>query len=164
MTSAPSRRTPPVAVSKRTGMPVRIRRIARSVSTPITESCGPGHPDVRQRGRPAGKHAGVGRLDVRVRPEHRGDPPVEPRASATFSLVASAWTSTTTTGVAAARLLDEVVDDLPHAVRRLEEERAEHVDDGDRRSVARGDDGRARGPAQPSWKLAGRTTAREEAR
>ena len=35
--------TPPSAGSNRTGSRVRIRAIASSASTPITESCGPGH-------------------------------------------------------------------------------------------------------------------------
>ena len=34
-------RTSPSAVSNRTGIPVRIREIACSALTPITESCGP---------------------------------------------------------------------------------------------------------------------------
>src|SRR5439155_8989301 len=43
-TKAPSIRTPPSAGLKRTGMPVRMRAIARSAWTPITESCGPVMP------------------------------------------------------------------------------------------------------------------------
>jgi len=39
------------------------------------------------------------------------------------------------------RLLDEVVDQLPHAVRRVEEERPEQVDDRDGGAVAGRDDG-----------------------
>ena len=42
--SAPSSRTPPSAVSNRTGIPVRMRWIASSAFTPITESCGPVMP------------------------------------------------------------------------------------------------------------------------
>ena len=37
-------RTPPSAGWKRTGIPVRMRRIASSAWTPITESCGPVMP------------------------------------------------------------------------------------------------------------------------
>src|SRR5439155_24621414 len=43
-TTAPSSLTPPWAVSKRTGMPVRIRWMARSATTPMTESWGPVMP------------------------------------------------------------------------------------------------------------------------
>src|SRR5439155_12860057 len=42
--STPSIQTPPSAGLKRTGIPVRMRAIARSAWTPITESCGPVMP------------------------------------------------------------------------------------------------------------------------
>ena len=71
-TSAPSIRTSPVAGSSRTGIPVTKRRIAPSATLPITESCGPGHAGVGDRRRPAGEHARVVRLHVRVRAEHGG--------------------------------------------------------------------------------------------
>jgi hypothetical protein len=60
--------------------------------------------------RPLREDRGVGRLHVRVRPDHCGDAPVEPAASAAFSLVASAWTSTSDRCLAAG-LVGEVVDD-----------------------------------------------------
>ena len=73
-------------------------------------------------------------------------------ASATFSLVASAWTSTTIT-CACSRAsstrssISSNIDD-----RRREEERAEHVDHGDRRPVGRRPDGQpaARAPSASS--------------
>ena len=58
----------------------------------------PGHPDVGQGRGTAREHAGVGSLHVGVRAEHGRHAPVEPGRRATFSLVASAWTSTTITG------------------------------------------------------------------
>ena len=86
-----------------------------------------GHPNVRERSRPAGKHAGVGGLDVRVRPEHRCDPPVEPRSERDLLARRLGMDVDHNDGRRCRGLLDEVVDDLPHAVRRLEEERAERL-------------------------------------
>ena len=75
-----------------------------------------GHAGVGDRRGAAGLDAGVARLDVRVRADHRGDRPSSQRATATFSLVASAWKSTTTTAACRARLLDELVEDLERPV------------------------------------------------
>ena len=83
---------------------------------------------------------------MRVRAEHRGDAAVEPRASATFSLVASAWTSTRTTGVVA-RASSTSPSTISHMLRagsRKSEPR--RLIDRDRRAVAGLDDRRARGP------------------
>ena len=61
--------------------------------------------------------------------------PSSQRATATFSLVASAWKSTIDDLRLLPRLLDERVDDLERPARDVEEERAHQVDDRDRRPV-----------------------------
>jgi hypothetical protein len=66
--------------------------------------------------------------------------PSSQRESATFSLVASAWTSTTDHRRLRPRLLDELVDHLEHRDRRREEERAHDVDHGHLGSVLGGSD------------------------
>ncbi len=100
-----------------------------SVLTPITESCGPGHPDVRDRGRAAGLHARVGRLHVRVRADDGGHATVEPAGRARSSRSSPRrGRRRGSTGVVSRSLVDELVDDLPHAPRRLQRERAHHVD------------------------------------
>ena len=63
----------------------------------------------------------------------------------------------------AVRLVDQVVDELPHAPRRVEEERAEQVDHGDGRAVARRDDGEA-AAGSAAAKFAGRITRFDVAR
>ena len=73
----PSSRTSPSAGWKRTGIPVRIRWIASSARTPITESCGPVIPASVIAAVPPGEDARVGGLDVRVRADHRGRLAVE---------------------------------------------------------------------------------------
>ena len=77
-TTTPSIRTPPSAGSNRTGRRVRIRRIASSALTPITESCGPVMPASVIAAVPLRLDARVVRLHVRVRADHRGDATVEP--------------------------------------------------------------------------------------
>ena len=95
--SAPSIRTPPSATSKRTGIPVRIRWIARFALTPITESCGPVMPtSVSAAVPPRWTRASEVCTCVCV-PSTAVTFPSSQCASATFSLVASAWTSTTIT-------------------------------------------------------------------
>ena len=128
-------RTPPSAASKRTGMPVRIRWIASSPSTPITESCGPVMPDVGDRGRAAGLDARVGGLDVRVRAEHGGHAAVEPVRERDLLARRLGVDVDDDDRRPLPRLVDELVDELQHARRRLEEERAEHVDHRHRRPV-----------------------------
>ena len=152
------------AVSKRTGTPVRMRAIASSASTPITESCGPVMPDVRHRRGAAGQDPRVGssgracacrsrrsrgrRASARARPSRSS-----PRRGRRRRRRASS-----------PRLVDEIVDELPHAVRRLEEERAEHVDDARpacRRAPSTTSSPR---PGIGRAKFAGRTTRSEPSR
>ena len=101
------------------------------------------HPGVGDRGCSAGQHACVVRLHVRVRTDYRGDASVEPRAIATFSLVASAWKSSTTTGALLARVVDECIDNLPRRMRRIEVEQARKIQHRNLDAVARLDDGEA---------------------
>jgi len=101
VTTAPSRRTPADAVSKRTGIPVRIRLIASPVSTPITESCGPVIPTSVSAAVPPGRMRASAVWTCVCVPSTAVTRPSSQAARATFSLVASACTSTTTTGVSA---------------------------------------------------------------
>ncbi len=101
VTSAPSIRTPPSATSKRTGMPVRIRWVASSAFTPITESCGPVMPASVIAAVPPGSTRASEVWTCVCVPITAVTRPSSQRESATFSLVASACTSTTTTGVSA---------------------------------------------------------------
>ena len=75
--TTPSSLTPPFAGLKRTGIPVRMRWIASSASTPMTESCGPGHARVRDRRGASGLDARVRGLHVRVGADDRRHAPVE---------------------------------------------------------------------------------------
>ena len=123
-TSAPSIRTPPSAGSNRTGIPVRMRRIASSALTPITESCGPVMPaSVIAAVPPGWTRASFVWTCVCV-PITAVTRPSSSRARAIFSLVASAWKSTTITFACERASLDEVVDELERADRRLHEEAA----------------------------------------
>ena len=139
-TSAPSIRTPPSATSNRTGMPVRMRWVACSALTPMTESCGPVMPASVIAAVPPGWTRASEVWTCVCVPITAVTRPSSQRASATFSLVASAWTSTITTGVDSRGLVDEAVDELPHAPRGLQRERAHHVDDADPGAVRRGHD------------------------
>ena len=56
---------------------MRIRSIASSARTPITESCGPVMPASVSAAVPPAQHPGVVRLDVRVGADHGGRPAVE---------------------------------------------------------------------------------------
>ena len=114
LTSTPSIRTPPSAASNRTGMPVRIRCDRELASTPITESCGPVIPTSVIAAVPPGSTRASAVWTCVCVPITAVTRPSSQCASATFSLVASACTSTTTTGVALTRLVDELVDELPH--------------------------------------------------
>ena len=69
-TSAPSIRTSPSAGWNRTGRPVRMRSMASSARTPMTESCGPVIPASVNAAVPPGSTRGVVRLDVGVGPDH----------------------------------------------------------------------------------------------
>jgi hypothetical protein len=95
--SAPSIRTSPVAGSKRTGIPVRSRRRISSASTPITESCGPVMPTSESAAVPPGWIRASFVCTCVCVPSTAVARPSSQRAIATFSLVASAWTSTMTT-------------------------------------------------------------------
>ena len=107
-------------------------------ATPITESCGPVIPTSVSAAVPPGRTRASEVWTWVCVPSTAVTRPSSQAASATFSLVASAWTSTSDDRRRGARLVDELVDDLPHALRGIEEERAEHVDDGDARAVAAG--------------------------
>ena len=135
-TSAPSMPHAALGGLERTGIPVRMRWIASSAFTPITESCGPVMPASVIAAVPPGEHARVVRLDVRVRPEDGRHASVEPAGER---------------DLLARRLGVEVDEDdrrlaraPPRRARRpprtgrggVEEELAEQVDDGDRRAVA----------------------------
>ena len=95
--STPSMRTSPSAGWKRTGIRSasarsRARRALRSPSRVGRSSASVSAAVPRE-------HSGVVRLDVRVGPDRGGGAPVQHARGAIFSLVASAWKSTTTTGV-----------------------------------------------------------------
>ena len=90
-------RTSPSAGWKRTGIPVRNRWIARSASTPITESCGPVIPASVIAAVPPGWTRASAVCTCVCVPITAVTRPSSTRASAIFSLVASPWKSTTTT-------------------------------------------------------------------
>ena len=129
--------------------------------TPITESCGPVMPtSVIAAVPPRWTRASEVCTCVCV-PSTAVTRPSSQCASATFSLVASAWTSTTIDLALLARLLDELVDELEHRDRRLQEERAEHVDHGDGRPVAAAGAPSGPRPGAAAEKFAGRITRSE---
>jgi len=76
-----------------------MRRIARSASTPITESWGPVMPASVMNAVPFGRTFASDVWTWVCVPRTAVTRPSSQRASAAFSLVASAWTSTRTTGV-----------------------------------------------------------------
>ena len=80
-------------------MPVRMRRIASSASTPMTESCGPVMPASVMKAVPPGRTRASAVCTCVWVPTTAVTLPSSQRASAIFSLVASAWTSTSTSGV-----------------------------------------------------------------
>ncbi len=152
VTRAPSRRTPPDAVSNRTGIPVRIRRIARSDSTPITESCGPVMPTSVSAAVPPGSTRASAVWTCVCVPSTAVTRPSSQRASATFSLVASAWTSTTTTEVAA-RASSTRSSTSSHMLWAGSRKREPiRLSDRDARPVSSGDDRRA-APRGREWKV-----------
>ena len=116
---------------------MRIRRMASSASTPITESCGPVMPASVMKAVPFGRTVASEVWTCVCVPTTAVTRPSSQRASAAFSLVASAWTSTSTTRRLAPRLLHELVDHLEHRGRRVEEEGAEHVDHAEPTAVRR---------------------------
>jgi len=75
-----------------------------------------------------------------VRPEHRGHAAVEPRRERDLLAGGLGVDVDEDHGCRCPGLLDELVDDLPHAVRRVEEERPEEVDDRDGGPVPSRDD------------------------
>ena len=77
---------------------------------------------------------------MRVRPEHRGHPAVEPGGERDLLARRLGMDVDDDHGRRLARLLDQPVDDLPHAVRGIEEERPEKIDDRDGGAVAGLDD------------------------
>jgi Glycosyltransferase family 87 len=102
-----------------------------------------GHAGVRHRRGAAGLHARVGRLHVRVRPDHRGHAAVQPpRQGDLLAGRLGVEVHHDDPGLPS-RLGDEVVDDLEEADRRPEEERAEQVDHGHARTVLGGHDDQA---------------------
>ena len=134
-TRTPSIRTPPSAGRKRTAIPVRMRSMASVGLHADHRVVRPGHARVGDRGRPAGEHARVVRLDVRVRADHRGHASVQQAGHRDLLARRLGVEVDEDDRRRAARLLDQVVDDLERAVRRREEEPAEQVEDGDRRAV-----------------------------
>ena len=78
-----------------------MRAIARSAWTPITESCGPVMPASEIAAVPPGMTRASFVCTWVCVPITAVTRPSSQRAIATFSLVASAWKSTTTTGAAA---------------------------------------------------------------
>ena len=100
----------------------------------------PGHPDVCERGRAAREDPGVRRLHVGVGPEDRRDAAVEPRGEGDLLARRLGVDVDHDHGRGLGRLVDERVDGLPHAVRGVEEERAQQVDHRDARAVAGLDD------------------------
>ena len=94
--AAPSMRTSPSAGWKRTGIAVRIRSIASSARTPMTESCGPVMPASVIAAVPPGCTRASFVCTWVCVPITAVTRPSSMRASAIFSLVASAWKSTTT--------------------------------------------------------------------
>ena len=122
-------------------MRVRIRPIASSAFTPITESCGPVIP----ASSPPPFRFGCTRASFVCTcvcvPITAVTRPSSQRAIATFSLVASAWKSRMTTG-ACARASSTSSSTISHGdTRRVEIERAEQVQHRDLHAVARLDDG-----------------------
>ena len=75
--------------------------------TPITESCGPVMPTSVIAAVPPGWTRASDVCTCVCVPSTAVTRPSSQRASATFSLVASAWTSTTITAGSRARLVDE---------------------------------------------------------
>ena len=96
-----------------------------------------GHACVGDRRRAAGLHAGVARLHVRVRPEHRRHAAVEPAGERDLLARRLRVEVDDDERALGAGLLDEVVDHLEEAGSHVEEERAEQVDHRDRRAVGR---------------------------
>ena len=76
-TAAPITQTSSVAVSKRTGMSVRMRSIACSRFTPSTPSREPVMPTSLMNAVPSGQHPAVGGRHMGVGTEHRRDSAVE---------------------------------------------------------------------------------------
>ena len=108
-------RTSPDAVSNRTGSPVRMRLIARSLCTPMTLLCGPVIPASLSAAVPPGRTRASFVCTCVCVPITAVTLPSSHCASATFSLVASRVHVDEDDRRLAPRLLDEPVDDLPHA-------------------------------------------------
>ena len=90
-----------------------MRRDRELCLTPITESCGPVMPASVIAAVPPGRTRASFVWTCVCVPITAVTRPSSQCAIAIFSLVASAWKSTTTTGAARPRLVDELVDDLP---------------------------------------------------
>ena len=106
-------------------MPVRMRWMARSAFTPITESCGPVMPASVIAAVPPGEHARVARLDVRVRADHGGHAAVQPARHRDLLARRLGVEVDDDDRRCAARLLDQLVHDLEWARARREEEPAD---------------------------------------
>ena len=114
-----------------------MRRMARSETTPITESCGPGHAGVGDERGALREHARVGGLDVRVRPDDGRDAAVEPaREGDLLARRLGVRVHEHERRLAAGRL-HELVDHLEHRACGVQEQRPEDVDDRETSAVRR---------------------------
>ena len=135
-TRQPSIRTSPSAGSNRTGIPVRMRRIASSALTPITESWGPVIPASVIAAVPPGSTRASEVWTCVCVPITAVTRPSSQRAIAIFSLVASACRSTTHhLRLRGEAFVDECVDVLERMPRARHVEVTHHVEHGDRRPV-----------------------------
>ncbi len=126
----------------------------------MTESCGPGHAGVGQRCR-AARTAPARRSSARgcACRSRRSTLPSSRRASAIFSLVASAWKSTTTIGVSRRSSSTSCSATENGCDLRVHEQPAHEVEHRDRACRrARGDDAAPRPGAPGPPKFAGRST------
>ena len=134
-------RTSPSAGWKRTGIPVRIRWMASSARTPMTESCGPVMPASVIAAVPPGRTRASFVCTCVCVPITAVTRPSSMRASAIFSLVASAWKSTRTTGVCARASSTSASTTRNGWTGVCRKSWPWRLSDGDRRAVARLDDG-----------------------
>ena len=155
--SAPSIRTSPSAGWNRTGKPLRMRSIASSARTPITESCGPVMPASVSAAVPP-EDPRVVRLHVRVRSDHGSRPAVEHAGERDLLARRFGVEVDDHDRCLAPQLLDELLGHGERVRLRLHEQPAHEVEHRDKRAVARGRDAgsTSRSPGPP--KFAGRST------